>query len=152
MTTTGLVIDFGNGVSHTMTIYEGYARHAILHSAGRDLIEGLTRSSEQGYSCSAGAEREIARGVKEKPCHISADYETVLKSTAEIDKKETCDLPDRNIITVGAKYFRYGKEASGIDDTSFRCLMSLTPTSARICTPMSCCQVARPCCIGSLST
>ena len=45
VTTTGLVIDSGNGVSHRMTIHEGYARYAILHSAGRDLTEGLTRSS-----------------------------------------------------------------------------------------------------------
>ena len=32
------------------------------------------------------------------------------------------------------------------------CLMNLTPTSARIGTTMSCCQVARPCSNGSLNT
>ena len=51
--------------------------------------------TEQGYSFSAAAEREIARDVKEKPCYISADYDIVLKSMAGTDKKETYELPDR---------------------------------------------------------
>ena len=124
---------FGDGVSHITTIYEGDALlHATLRSAGCDLTECWTRSSSCKGTLALPPQREIARDVKVKQCYISADYDTVLKSTAEIDKMETCDLPDRNIITVGAECFRCGKEASGIDDTSFRCLMNLTPTSARI--------------------
>ena len=83
VTTTGLVIDFGNGVSHPMTIYEGYTRHTILHSAGRDFYRGFDKIlTEQEYSYSAAAEREIARGVKGNRATFSADYDTVLKSTA----------------------------------------------------------------------
>ena len=41
-TTTGLVSS-GNCVFHTITIYEGYNRHAILHSSGRVFAEGLTK-------------------------------------------------------------------------------------------------------------
>merc|ERR1712012_1039555 len=77
---------------------------------------------------------EIVRDVKEKLCYIALDYDTELKSTAESsDKEKTYELPDGNIITVGAERFRcaevlfqpgfIGKEASGIHDTSFQSIM-----------------------------
>ena len=48
-TTMGLV-NSGNCVLTTITIYEGYIRHAILHSSGRVLAEGFTKIlTEQGY-------------------------------------------------------------------------------------------------------
>ena len=109
--TTGLVMDSGDGVLHTVPIYESYALpHAILHwdLAGCDLTENLTKiSSERGYSFTTTEEREICRGVKEKLCYIAFDYDTELKSIAESsDKKQTHMLSDGNIITVGAKRFR----------------------------------------------
>ena len=55
---------------------------------------------------SAAAERGFVRDVKEKLRYIGADYDTVHKSTAEMDKEKTFELPDENFITIGAERFR----------------------------------------------
>ena len=76
---------------------------------------------------SVAAERKIARDVKEKPCYICLDFDTEHKSTAEFDKKKTYELPDGDIISVGAGRFRcvevLFQPGSGIHDTSFQYIM-----------------------------
>ena len=85
------------------------------------------------FDFTAIAERGFVRDVKEKLRYICPDYDTEHKSTAEIVKDKTCELPDRIINIDGAEGFRCvkvlfrpsstGKEASGFHDTSFHNIM-----------------------------
>ncbi|CAL4110635.1 unnamed protein product, partial [Meganyctiphanes norvegica] len=133
--TTGIVLDVGDGVTHTVPVYENYSLpHAVhrLNLAGRDLTSYLQRIlSERGHSFKTTAEHDIVREVKESMCYVSENYEKELSTNNNDDMLYT--LPDGQEITLGNASFRcpevlfqpslYGMETPGIHEITFNTIM-----------------------------
>lgn len=136
---TGIVLDLGDSVSHTVPAFDGYALlHAIkrLNIAGRALTDYLLAIlTEKGYLFTSTSEREIVREIKEKLSYVALNFNEEMEKTKNCDESDECyELPDGNIIRIGSQRFRcpeimfqptlVGIENAGIHDITYLSVMN----------------------------
>lgn len=134
--TTGVVLDSGDGVTHAVPIYEGFAMPSAIRRidiAGRDVTEYLQLLlRKSGTVFHTSAEKEIVRIIKEKCSYVTLDPRKEEKEWISSSitggqnhaKGEEFKLPDGNILRLGTERFRapeilfdpeiIGSEYSGI--------------------------------------
>jgi len=134
--TTGIVCDSGDGVTHIVPIYEGFAMpHAVgrINLAGRDLTLHFQKLlGERGSKLHTSAELEIVRDMKEKCCYVAEDFEEELKTKSGPEHEITYEMPDGNVVSIGNEAFRcaealfrpsmIGLESDGIHAMVFKAI------------------------------
>lgn len=107
---TGVVVDSGDGVTHIVPVYQGFALPHLtrrLDVAGRDITRYLIKLLLlRGYAFNRTADFETVRKIKEKLCYVGYDLELekrlALETTVLV---QTYELPDGRVIKVGAERF-----------------------------------------------
>ncbi|KAG7508972.1 hypothetical protein JOB18_030479 [Solea senegalensis] len=135
---TGVVFDSGDGVSHSVPVFDGYCLpHAVqrLPVAGVDVTMELRKLlQEQGLSMCTTAELEIVREMKEKCCCVALDYEAALTQDSASCREMPYTLPDGRIVTLCTERFRapeilfkpqmIGHDHYGIHESIFKSILS----------------------------
>lgn len=107
--TTGVVLDSGDGVTHAVPVFEGFALpHAVMRAdiAGRDITENLMlHLRKAGHTFHTSAEREVVRQIKEQKCYVAFNPEK--EEQVEHDRAQhNHKLPDGTLIHLGAERHR----------------------------------------------
>ncbi|WLF80873.1 centractin- actin- protein of the dynactin complex [Lodderomyces elongisporus] len=145
--TTGVVVDSGDGVSHIVPVYEGFALPPSIQRmdvAGRDVTSHLSYNIRRmtGVALQSSAELEVVRSMKESCCFISKDpvrdeklyraHYLRKSSHANNELFSTYKLPDGHEVHLGVERFRapeilfnpqlIGTEYSGLHDLVSRAI------------------------------
>ncbi|KAG9931422.1 actin-like protein, partial [Aureobasidium melanogenum] len=113
--TTGIVLDSGDGVSHAVPVYEGFAINNSIRRidvAGRDVTEHMqTLLRKSGYIFHTSAEKEVVRMIKEKTSYLALDPKKEEKDWAtgnarQDGKTVEYTLPDGQKLKIGPERFR----------------------------------------------
>ena len=107
---TGVVVDSGDGVTHIVPVYEGFALPHLtrrLDVAGRDVTRYLIKLLLlRGYAFNRTADFETVRQIKEKLCYVGYDLELETRLAQETTVLvENYTLPDGRVIKVGSERF-----------------------------------------------
>merc|ERR1711981_16842 len=134
--TTGVVVDSGDGISHTVPIYEGYAMpHSIkkMELAGGDLTDYLVKILQENHiNLSTPNEMDCAAPMKEELCRVALDFEGEMKMFDDSNFKDFT-LPDGHTIGIGNQLIRApellfnpkldGRDDLGIHELIRECVM-----------------------------
>lgn len=126
--TTGVVLDVGEGVTHAVPVYEGFALpHSVTRSdvAGRDVtrqMQLLLRRS--GLSFTTTAEADLVKTMKEESCFVTRT--PVADESTEKDSRTQYTLPDGQGVTLSTERYQapnilfdpslIGSEEAGVAD------------------------------------
>ena len=132
--TTGVVLDSGDGVTHAVPVYEGYAINSSitrLDLGGRDVTNYLSLLLRRaGHNFQTSSEFEIVRQIKETSTQLST-----IGSNNDLETKVTTNyqLPDGSFISLESERFQapellfhpdiIGLESKGIHDCLVKSIM-----------------------------
>jgi centractin len=138
--TTGVVLDVGEGVTHAVPVYEGFALpHSVTRSnvAGRDVTRQLQWNLRRsGVNFTTTAEADLAKTMKEELCYLTPTplmNDESAEKEAKAQSKTQYQLPDGQAIALSSERYEspnvlfdpslFGSEELGVADILVNSIM-----------------------------
>ncbi|XP_069784765.1 uncharacterized protein [Narcine bancroftii] len=142
--TTGLVVESGDGVTHTVPVLDGYN---ILDAIGRMDVGGhnlttyLMKLLGEAGNAFHEKDRYIVEDIKQKCCFVAVDQEKVAQ-LADQESLVDYELPDGHVITIGKERMKcpealfkpsvWGSSQEGIHLMTINSLKTVQPQAQQL--------------------